>query len=184
VWAELATYVGRIRQFTRRDWILYTLWVSTIAGLAFSTGGFLAIGAHKGVPFPPSALLVPIGAAVFALAIAVDTIGHRTIYKEAIRGGEDLVHKITILCGVASVVLIVLAYEHPIAAIPAAVFTILSIIYSLVDEVFHWRRYVRHGSDRVEMWSHVGILTGHLTMMGGWWAWYLGGYAGVAETLR
>jgi hypothetical protein len=40
-------------------------------------------------------------------------------------------------------------------------FTGLSILYSLVDEAFHWRRYVSPHSDRVEMWSHVSILLGH-----------------------
>jgi hypothetical protein len=35
----------------------------------------------------------------------------------------------------------------------------------------------------VEMWSHVGILIGHGTMMLGWWAWYFQGYPGVRETL-
>jgi hypothetical protein len=52
-----------------------------------------------------------------------------------------------------------------------------------VDEAFHWRRYVRQHSDRVEMWSHVGILVGHGTMMLGWWAWYFDGYMGVRETV-
>jgi hypothetical protein len=181
--SELAIYVGRIRQFSRRDWIVYVLWISTIAGLCVSTGGFLGLGAHHGVAFPPAAWLVPVGAAVFTIAIAIDTIGHRTIYRDVIAGGEALVHQITIFCGVASVVLLVLAYSHPAAAIPAAVFTALSIIYSLVDEAFHWRRYVQHGSDRVEMWSHVAILTGHSTMMAAWWWWYATGYEGVAATL-
>jgi hypothetical protein len=52
---------------------------------------------------------------------AVDTIGHRTIYRDAIAGGEALVHQITIGCGVGSVVLLVAAYTHRVAAIPAAV---------------------------------------------------------------
>jgi hypothetical protein len=33
------------------------------------------------------------------------------------------------------------------------------------------------------MWSHVGIMTGHGTMMLGWWSWYFQGYTGVAEAL-
>jgi hypothetical protein len=56
-------------------------------------------------------------------------------------------------------------------------------VYSLVDEAFHFRRYVKERSDRVEMWSHVGILVGHGTMMVAWWVWYFGGYGGVAETV-
>jgi hypothetical protein len=181
--SELATYVGRIRLFTRRDWIVYVLWVTTIAGLCGSTAAFLAIGCAHGVQFPVEAYLVPVGAALFTVSIAIDTIGHRTIYREAIAGGEELVHQITIACGVGSVVLLVLAYSHRAAVIPAAVLTGLSVLYSLIDEAFHWRRYMRQGADRVEMWSHVGILTGHLVMMGAWWWWYALGYPGVSATL-
>jgi hypothetical protein len=181
--SELATYIGRIRLFTRRDWIAYLLWVATIAGLCGSTTAFLAIGARHGARFPVEAYLVPIGAGAFAIAIAIDTIGHRTIYRAAIAGGEALVHQITIACGVASVVLLVIGYAHRAAVIPAGVLTALSILYSLVDEAFHWRRYVRAGADRVEMWSHVGILTGHTIMMAAWWWWYALGYPGVSDTL-
>ena len=63
------------------------------------------------------------------------------------------------------------------------VLTVLSFIYSFIDEAFHWRRYVNQQSDRVEMSSHVGILVGHSTMMVGWWAWFFDGYRGVADTL-
>jgi hypothetical protein len=182
--SELAIYVGRIREFDRTDWIVYTLWIGTMLGLVASTGGFLAFGAGRGVRFPAEAWLVPIGAAVFSAAIAVDTIGHRTIYKEVLRGGEALVHQITIACGVSSCVLLVLAYQTPAMAIPAMVMTVMSFVYSLVDEVFHWRRYVSDKADRVEMWSHVFIFIGHGTMMLGWWRFYQLGYPGVAETLR
>jgi hypothetical protein len=68
--------------------------------------------------------------------------------------------------------------------IPAMVLTVLSFFYSVVDEVFHWRRYAGRHADRVEMWSHVGILIGHSTMMIGWWCWFFAGYPGVAETVR
>jgi hypothetical protein len=182
--AELAHYIGRARLFTRRDWIVYVLWVTTMLGLCGSTTAFLVIGSRLGAVFPPAAYLVPIGAAVFAVAIAIDTIGHLTVYKHAIAGGEALVHQITIFCGVTSVVGLVLAYQHPVAVIPAAVLTALSVVYSLVDEAFHWRRYVHAGADRVEMWSHVGILVGHITMMAAWWWCYALGYPGVAETLH
>ena len=126
---------------------------------------------------------MPIGAAVFTGSIAIDTIGHRTVYKEAILGGESLVHGITILCGIASCILLCLAYHRHDVWVPALVLTLLSLLYSLIDEAFHWRRYVRKYSDRVEMWSHVGILLGHGIMMTGWWLWYWRGYAGVPETL-
>ena len=131
----------------------------------------------------PAAYFVPIGAAIFTIAIAIDTIGHRTIYKEVLRGGEQLVHHITILCGVGSVVLLCLAYERPGFAVPAMVLTILSFVYSLVDEVFHWRRYTSSQADPVEMWSHVGIFIGHGTMMLGWWLFYYLGYPGVSAVL-
>lgn len=181
--SAFAIYVGRIREFDRVDWLVYVGWVGMMLGLVGSTGGFLLAGHIHGVQFPPEAWWVPIGAAIFTIAISIDTIGHRTIYKEVLRGGEQLVHHITIFCGVGSCVLLCLAYSHPGVAVPALVLTILSFVYSLVDEAFHWRRYVSGNSDVVEMWSHVGILVGHGTMMVAWWMFYRGGYAGVRETL-
>lgn len=182
--SELAVYVGRIRQFGRNDWMVYTLWVGMMLGLVASTGGFLMLGHHHGVLFPASAWLVPIGATIFAVAIAIDTIGHRTIYKEVLRGGEAMVHHITIFCGVGSCVMLCLAHGVEGAWIPAAVLTALSFVYSLIDEAFHWRRYSSGDADRVEMWSHLFIFVGHGIMMLGWWAWYAGGYLGVDATLR
>jgi hypothetical protein len=182
--AELFVYLGRVRQFRRADWLVYTLWVGTMLGLVAATGGFLLAGHLHGVAFPAEAWTVPVGAAVFSIAIAIDTIGHRTVYKEVLRGGEQLVHHVTIFCGVASCVLLCAAYGTPGAWVPAAAFTALSFVYSLIDEAFHWRRYASGQADRVEMWSHLGIFAGHLTMMIGWWAWYAGGYAGVEATLR
>jgi hypothetical protein len=179
----LAIYVGRIRQFDRTDWLVYLVWVGMMLGLVAATGGFVLLGRARGVEWPVEAYFVPIGAAVFTVAIAIDTIGHRTIYKEVLRGGEQLVHHITIVCGVASCVLLVLAYDHPACAIPAMVFTVLSFLYSFVDEAFHWRRYMRDHADRVEMWSHVGIFIGHGTMMLAWWRCYQLGYPGVAQVL-
>src|SRR6185369_9128670 len=102
----------------RADWAVYLAWVGTMLGLVGSTGGFLLAGQARGVAWPPVAWLVPIGAAVFTAAIAVDTIGHRTIYKQVLRGGEQLVHHVAIACGVASCVLLVLAYRAPVVATP------------------------------------------------------------------
>ncbi len=181
---RLAIYVGRIRDFDRVDWLVYLGWVGMMLGLVGSTGGFLLAGHVHGVTWPAEAWMVPIGAAIFTLSIAIDTIGHRTIYKEVLRGGEQLVHHITIVCGVGSVLLLVLAHDHPVCAIPAMVLTVLSFVYSLIDEAFHWRRYVRTQSDVVEMWSHVGIFVGHGIMMLGWWRFYQLGYPGVADALR
>ena len=179
----LVRYVARISEFGRTDWLVYLGWVGMMLGLVAATGGFVLLGHRHGVAWPAEAWLVPIGAAIFTIAIAVDTIGHRTIYKEALRGGEQLIHHITILCGVGSVVLLVLAYDVPGCAIPAGVLTVLSFVYSLIDELFHWRRYVRTQADAVEMWSHVGIFIGHGIMMAAWWRCYALGYPGVRETL-
>lgn len=181
--SALAVYVGRIGEFTRTDWLVYIAWIGTMLGLVLSTGGFVLFGHLHGAGFPAEAWLVPGGAAVFSIAIAIDTIGHRTIYKQALAGGEALVHHITIFCGVASCMLLIVAYAHRAAAIPAMVFTALSFIYSLIDEAFHWRRYVRSKADVVEMWSHVFIFVGHGIMMTGWWWCYALGYPGVRETL-
>jgi hypothetical protein len=180
---KLAVYVGRIREFDRADWLVYLGWVGTMLGLVASTGGFWLVGHLHDVAWPAEAAMVPIGALVFTVAIAIDTIGHRTIYKQALEGGEQLVHHITIVCGVASCVLLVLAYGHPGLAVPAMAFTAMSFVYSFVDEVFHWRRYTSDKADTVEMWSHVGIFIGHGTMMIGWWRCFQLGYPGVKETL-
>lgn len=181
--SEFSTYVGRIREFALADWLFYLGWVGLMLGLVGATGGFLLAGHLHAVSFPAAAWWVPCGALLFSISIAIDTIGHRTIYKQEIGAGEGLVHGITIACGISSCVLLCAAYSHASAWIPAAVLTVLSFVYSLVDEAFHWRRYVRRHSDRVEMWSHVGILVGHGTLMVAWWAWWFHGYAGVRETL-
>jgi hypothetical protein len=179
-----AIYVGRIRQFERVDWLVYASWVGLMLGLCAVTGAFVLVGRHAGAPLPPEAALVPLGALVFSGAISLDTIGHRTIYKEVLRGGEALVHHVIIGLGIASCVLLAAAFRGgAVYGVPALVLTVLSFIYSLVDEVMHWRRYLNQKSDVVEMWSHVFILIGHGTMMTGWWIWYARGYQGVAETL-
>jgi hypothetical protein len=177
-------YVGRMREFSRADWAVYVAWVGLMFGLVAATGGFVAVGHAAGVELSRAAYLVPVGALVFTVSIAIDTIGHRTVYREEIKAAEGLVHGITILCGIGSCVLLAAAYhERIVFGIPAMVLTVLSFFYSTVDEIFHWRRYVFQKSDRVEMWSHVGIFVGHLTMMIAWWAWFFDGYRGVAETL-
>jgi hypothetical protein len=181
---DIGVYVGRMRLFSPKDWLVYVAWVGLMLSLVLVTGGFLLLGRSAGAVFPADAYLVPLGAAIFTLAIAVDTIGHRTVYKEYLRGGEAMVHHIIIFAGIGSCLLLCAAYpQRSLYAIPALVLTVLSFVYSLVDEVMHWRRYLTQRSDRVEMWSHVFILVGHGTMMVGWWRWYALGYPGVAETL-
>jgi hypothetical protein len=182
--SEVAVYLGRLREFRALDWAVYVAWVGLMAGVAAASGAFIGVGYAHGVRFPVEAWLVPIGATVFTLAIAVDTIGHRTVYRDAIRGAEGLVHHVTIAAGVGSGVLLCAAYAHRQALwIPALVLTALSFVYSLVDEAFHWRRYLHGASDRVEMWSHAFILIGHGTMMAAWWRWLWLGYPGVADTI-
>ena len=182
--SALAVYLGRIRYFERADWAVYLTWVGLMLGLCAATGGFVWLGRRAQAPLPPEAFLVPLGAAIFTVAIAVDTIGHRTIYKEVLRGGEALVHHVIIALGIGSCVLLCAAYGGgALYGVPALVLTVLSFVYSLVDEVMHWRRYLSAKSDVVEMWSHVFILLGHGTMMTAWCLWYAGGYRGVAETL-
>ena len=68
------------------------------------------------------------GAAIFTLAIAVDTIGHRTIYKEALRGGEALVHHIIIVRGYRQLRVAVRRLRRTARryAVPALVLTVLS----------------------------------------------------------
>lgn len=181
---ELAIYVGRVRQFRRIDWLVYSTWVGLMSGLCLLTGGFVWLGHRAAAPLPPEAYLVPLGAVIFTAAIAIDTIGHRTIYREALRGGEALVHHIIIVAGISSCVLLCASYSGgDTYAIPALVLIVLSFVYSLVDEVMHWRRYLSGRSDVVEMWSHVFILIGHGIMITGWWLWYARGYAGVSQTL-
>jgi hypothetical protein len=181
---EIRTYVGRIRLFSATDWAVYAAWVGMMLSFVAVSTAFLVVGLQRGAQFPGAAYLVPGGAAIFAAAIAVDTIGHRTIYKQVLRGGEAFVHHIIMFAGIGSCVLLCAAYPHrELYAVPALVLTVLSFVYSLVDEVMHWRRYLGGHSDRVEMWSHVFILIGHGTMMVGWWRWYALGYPGVATTL-
>jgi hypothetical protein len=182
--AELRTYFGRFAQFDRTDWLVYAGWVGLMAGLAVVSFAFLHLGARAGAEFPVEAYLLPLGAAIFTGAIAVDTIGHRTIYKQVLQGGEALVHHVTIFTGIGACVFLMAAYPHrPALAVVAAVLTGLSFLYSFIDEAMHWRRYLTRQSDVVEMWSHVFILIGHGTMMVGWWRFYLLGYPGVAQTL-
>ncbi|MEK7355551.1 MAG: hypothetical protein AAB250_03835 [Bdellovibrionota bacterium] len=182
--ADFFTYVGRVREFTSQDWKVYIAWIGLMLGLLFAECLFLFTGHFSGVTYPIWVWNVPLGTFVFVTAIAIDTIGHRTIYKEVLKKGEALVHHITIFAGITSVLGLCLGYDNPeIVRAPVIALIALSVIYSLVDEVLHWHRYLTKNSDRVEMWSHFFILLGHTVMMLSWWAWYDSGYPGVKETL-
>ena len=181
---DLWEYAGRMRRFRREDWLVYGAWVGLMSGLMAAVGGFLAVGHFAGVRYPAYAWNVPLGTFIFIVAIALDTIGHRTEYKDALRSGEALVHHITIAAGISSCVLLCLAYQHrEFFRIPAFAMTALSIFYSAIDEAMHWVRYSSGRSDRIEMWSHFFIFVGHTIMMLGWVYWFEQGYPGVAETL-
>ncbi len=177
-------YACRIRQFEKEDWAYYIRWVGLMLGLLFSTAGFVITGWANGVQFPAYVWNVPIGTAIFVVAIAFDTIGHQTAYKEALKSGERLVHLITIGAGVSSSLMLCLAYHWPVFfRIPALALILLTVFYSIIDEWMHWTRYMKGNSDRIEMWSHFFIFVGHSIMIFSWWNWYDAGYPGVKETL-
>jgi len=184
-WDEAISYVKQVKQFNGMDWVSYIAWVGLMCGLLFATGGFVLWGHTHGVVFPAYVWNLPMGTAIFVGAIAFDTIGHRTTYKEELKKGEALVHHITIFAGITSCLLLSMAYHWPVALkIPSLVFIVLSIFYSMIDEAFHWRRYLIGQSNRIEMWSHFFIFLGHLIMIITWWQWFSEGYPGVEETLN
>lgn len=181
---DFLIYVGRMREFTPVDWIVYFIWVGMMVGLLGSVSTFLAVGYFNGVVYPPYVWNIPLGILTFTIAIAIDTVGHRTVYYGELVKAEGLVHHITIFAGITSVLALCLAYTYPsFFRIPAITLIMLSFVFSFVDEAFHWIRYYTKKSDRVEMWSHFGILVGHGIMILAWWYWFDQGYPGVAETL-
>ncbi len=177
-------YLCRISSFEKEDWSVYCAWVGLMIGLLAGVCGFVFTGFLKGVVYPAYVWNVPFGTFVFIVAIAFDTIGHRTVYKEALKTGESLVHHITIAAGISSVLLLCMAYyHHDLLMIPALCLVGMSIFYSVIDEAMHWFRYSAGNSDRIEMWSHFFIFVGHTIMIVSWSYWFLQGYPGVAETL-
>ncbi len=182
---EVQIYAGRVSEFQVNDWVAYVLWVGLMLGLFVVTFGFLLLGHWGGVVYPPYVWNVPLGVAIFAVSIAFDTIGHRTVYKEELKKAEALVHHVTIFAGISSCILLSMAYTYrSFLMFPALVMVFLSVFYSIIDESMHWSRYARQQSDRVEMWSHFGIFVGHLIFVVSWSYWFLTGYAGVEETLE
>jgi len=177
-------YTANILTFSAQDWIAYVAWVGLMFGLLGAVSGFLFVGWWGSVVYPSYVWNIPIGTFIFVVAISIDTIGHRTIYRKELEKAERLVHHVTIFAGITSVLALCLAYTYPgFMRIPALVLVALSICYSLIDEAFHWHRYYNLQSDRFEMWSHFFIFLGHLIMILAWWHWFEEGYPGVAETL-
>ena len=182
---EAVNYTSNIRLFSTRDWFAYIAWVGLMVGLFAAIFGFLMLGFLNGVEYPTYVWNIPVGTFIFVLAISIDTIGHRTIYRLELEKAERLVHHVTIFAGITSTLALCLAYRFPVfMKIPSLVLIALSVVYSLIDEGFHWHRYYNLRSDRFEMWSHFFIFLGHLIMIFSWWEWYARGYPGVAETLR
>lgn len=182
---ETIHYAQQIRLFTREDWLAYIAWVGLMLGLLFSVSGFVAAGYLGGAQYPSYVWNIPLGILIFVGAIAFDTIGHRTAYKEELAKGEALVHHITIAAGVSSIIMLCLGYSYPqFCRAPALVLIALSVLYSVIDEALHWHRYLRLKSDRVEMWSHFFIFVGHNIMVVSWWQWFSDGYPGVSKTLQ
>ncbi len=181
---DMVIYVSRVNQFSAKDWLVYVAWVGMMYGLFVAVLGFLLLGHMAGVEYPAYVWNIPIGIFVFSTAIAFDTIGHRTVYKEYLAKAEALVHHITIFAGITSVLLLCLAYHWPnFLRIPVIVFVALSILYSIIDEAMHWHRYMTAHSDRVEMWSHFFIFCGHAIMVFAWYLWFHEGYPGVESTV-
>lgn len=182
--ADFLTYVRRMGIFRPVDWRVYFCWTGLMLGLLAAVSGFIGFGFLNGVSFPAYVWNIPLGTFIFVVAISIDTIGHRTVYREALKKGEELVHHITIAAGISSVILLCLAYSaREFFAIPAYCMTALSIFYSVIDEAMHWFRYHQGNSDRIEMWSHFFIFVGHTIMMVAWVYWFMQGYPGAAQTL-
>ena len=185
IFSEFGTYISRMKLFSKIDWLVYFGWVGQIYSLFVIISAFLFFAYSEGAELPVYIWALPAGTFIFASSIALDTIGHRTVYKEELKKAESLVHAITIFSGMTSCILLSMAYSYPeTLAIPALVLVFLSFFYSIIDEVMHWQRYMEGKSDRIEMWSHFGIFWGHLTMMATWVYWFYDGYPGVKEALN
>lgn len=184
VFHEISSYASNIRRFKRDDWLRYTMWIGSIFGLLCATTGITFYGAMTGTVWPPYVWWIPIGTFMFCGALALDDIGHRTLYKQQLAKGERYVHQMIAGTAVPSVVCLCLSFQHPdIFKVPALVLILLSFFYSALDEGMHWVRYYQQGLDRVEMWSHFVAITGHALMIGAWWHWLDQGYPGLGETL-
>ena len=182
---ELNIYIRRIKDFGRSDWVRYLMWIGTVSSLFFGVSSFVLFGAVNGVDWPGYVWFIPAGAGLFTLALAIDDIGHRTVYKQYLIKGEGHVHQMIVATAVPSVIALCLCYEHAETFQMVALGLIsLSFFYSAIDEGMHWYRYICHEFDRIEMWSHFFAITGHVVMILCWWQWFKAGYPGVSETLE
>jgi hypothetical protein len=181
---EITDYVANIRRFESSDWVRYAMWIGTISSLFIGVTTFLTVGHVNGVVYPDYVWFIPLGAGVFTLALSIDDIGHRTMYKADLKKGEGHIHQMIVATAVPSVMALCLCYEHPETfKMPALGLIFLSFFYSILDEAMHWQRYMTKKFDRVEMWSHFVAILGHVIMIACWWQWYSAGYPGVKETV-
>jgi hypothetical protein len=177
--------MARIKAFETEDWVRYTAWIGTIFSLLLGTSFFVIWSASQGVEWPGYVWNIPIGTGLFVFALAIDDIGHRTVYKQDLKKGEAYVHQMIVITAVGSVMALCLGYAHPeTMRMPALGLILLSLFYSAIDEALHWHRYLTKGLDRVEMWSHFVAIAGHVIMISSWWQWYDNGYVGVAKALE
>lgn len=184
VMTEVADYVANIRRFESSDWTRYAMWIGTISSLFIGVTTFLTVGHVNGVEYPGYVWFIPLGAGMFTLALSIDDIGHRTMYKADLKKGEGHIHQMIVATAVPSVMALCLCYEHPETfKMPALGLIFLSFFYSILDEAMHWQRYMTKKFDRVEMWSHFVAILGHVIMIACWWQWYSAGYPGVEETI-
>jgi len=184
VMTEVADYVANIRRFESSDWTRYAMWIGTISSLFIGVTTFLTVGHVNGVEYPGYVWFIPLGAGMFTLALSIDDIGHRTMYKADLKKGEGHIHQMIVATAVPSVMALCLCYEHPETfKMPALGLIFLSFFYSILDEAMHWQRYMTKKFDRVEMWSHFVAILGHVIMIACWWQWYSAGYPGVEETV-
>ncbi len=184
LWQEAKAYVRNVRNFNLEDWMRYSSYMTMLFGLFVGVSAFLLTGHLNGVSYPGYVWFIPGGTGLFVVSLAFDEIGHRTLYKEALKSGEGYVHQMIIVTAVTSVMALCLCFQHPgTFTYPAMGLIALSLFYSAVDEALHWQRYLARGVDRVEMWSHFFAITGHVLMILCWWHWAQEGYPGVKETL-
>src|SRR5436189_3123543 len=97
---ETRSYLANIRNFEGDDWLRYGAWIGTISSLFFATTAFVLLGHFNGVQWPGYVWNIPIGTGLFVFALAVDDIGHRTLYKHDLKTGEGYVHQMIIVTAV------------------------------------------------------------------------------------
>lgn len=183
--ADFVAYVRNIRDFNYTDWLLYLGWIGSLVFLFVGTTAFIVSGHLNGIAWPGYVWFIPTGVGMFMSALAIDDIGHRTLYKHEVAKGEAYVHRMIAATAIPSVMAMCLGFDHPETfRMPALSLIGLSLFFSAIDEFLHWQRYLRMGIDRVEVWSHFVAITGHVLMISCWWQWYTAGYPGVAEYLQ